>query len=85
MITKYTLRIINALITIVSDPDKSKTERYGLLIGTYIIHILILIGYGMAVYPNLGKDNIVVLITVIVAGIIAASLYHITSEFIKRN
>ena len=84
MITKYTLIIINALITFMTAPDKPETVRYGLLIGTYIIHILILVGYGMAIYPHLGKDNIVVLITVIVVGIIAASLYHITSEFIKR-
>lgn len=83
MITKYTLRIINALITFMTDPYKSKTEKYGLLVGTYIIHVLILVGYVVAISSHLGKDNIVVLITVIVVEIIAASLYHITSKFIK--
>lgn len=85
MITKYTLRIINALITFMTDPNKSKTERYCLLIATYIVHILVLIGYGFAIYPHLGGDSIVVFITIIVVGIIAVSLYHITSEFIKRK
>ncbi len=85
MHTKYILRIIEALITIMTDPKRPKSERYGLLIGTYIVHILVLIGYCFAIYPHLKSDNIVILITILVVILIAASLYHITSEFIKRK
>ena len=85
MRTNYILRIIEALITIMTDQTRSKAERYGLLIGTYIVHILVLIGYGFAIYPHLGGDSIVVFITVIVIVLVMVSLYHITTEFIKRN
>lgn len=44
-----------ALITIMTDLSRPKSERYGLLIGTYIAHIMDWIGYSIAIYPHLGE------------------------------
>ena len=85
MKTKYIIRIINALITLLTDETKPKTERYGMLVGVYIVHIIVAVVYGMWICPHLGTDSIVMLVNIVVALLIGASLYYITSEFIKAN